>query len=297
MLSLPNLLLLFCQVDDFCQQFEATQKVRQIPADTKKAQRNRARSLSTSETMTILIAFHQSGFRTFKTFYTGYVCQHLKAEFPGLVSYNRFVEFIPAALVPLFAYLRSLFGRCSGISFLDATPLAVCNNHRIRQHKVFAGIAQRGKTSTGWFFGFKLHLVVSDTGNLLNMTLSPGNTDDRKPVPNLLRDLFGKVFADKGYLSRALAALLLTEGVELITKNRKNMKAKGLPLLDSLLLRKRAIIESVIDQLKNISQVEHTRHRAYTGFLWNLAASLIAYCHQPKKPSLNLKHGPEIIVA
>lgn len=297
MLSLPNLLWLFCHVDDFCQQFERAQKAWQLPADTNKQQRNRARSLSNSETMTILIAFHQSGFRNFKTFYTSYVCQHLKAEFPGLVSYNRFVEFMPAALVPLFAYLRSLFGRCSGISFVDATPLAVCDNHRISQHKVFADVAKRGKTSTGWFFGFKLHLVVSDTGELLNMTLSPGNTDDRKPVPNLLHDLFGKVFGDKGYLSQALADLLLADGVELITKNRKNMKPKMLPLLDSLLLRKRAIIESVIDQLKNISQVEHTRHRACTGFLWNLAASLIAYCHQPKKPSLNLKYGPAIVVA
>ena len=155
-----------------------------------------------------MIAFHQSGFRNFKTFYVGYVCQHLQAEFPRLVSYNRFIEFSAAALVPLFAYLRSLFGRCSGISFLDSTPLAVCDNHRIGQHKVFADCAKRGKTSTGWFFGFKLHLVVSDTGDLLNRTLSPGNVDDRKPVPNLLQKLFGKVFADKGYISQKLSNLL-----------------------------------------------------------------------------------------
>ena len=129
------------------------------------------------------------------------------------------------------------------------------------------------------------------------MTLSPGNTDDRKPVPNLLRDLFGKVFGDKGYLSQALADLLLADGVELITKNRKNMNAKVLPLIDSLLLRKRAVIESVIDQLNIISQVENTRHRASTGFLWNLAASLIAYCHQPKKPSLNLNETALALVA
>lgn len=295
MLSLPDLLSLFCKIDDFCTSFEPMQKAQQLPSG--KSQRNRTRSLCTSEVLTIMIAFHQSGFRNFKTFYIAYVCQHLRAEFPGLVSYNRFVEFMPSALVPLFAYLRSLFGRCSGISFVDATPLAVCDNHRISQHKVFKGVAKRGKTSTGWFFGFKLHLVVSDTGELLKMTLSPGNTDDRKPVPNLLHTLFGKVFADKGYLSQALADLLAGEGVELITKNRKNMKPKVLPLLDSLLLRKRAIIESVIDQLKNISQVEHTRHRAYTGFLWNLAASLIAYCHQPKKPSLNLNISPAIVVA
>ena len=299
MFSLPDLTCLFCHVDDFCQTFEQTferaQKAQQLPDG--KPHRNRARSLCTSEIITVLIAFHQSGFRTFKAFYLGYVCQHLRAAFPGLVSYHRFIEFIPAALVALFSYLHSLFGRCSGISFLDSTPLVVCDNHRISQHKVFKNIAQRGKTSTGWFFGFKLHLVVSDTGELLNMTLSPGNVDDRKPTPNLLRDLFGKVFADKGYVSQALADVLAANFVELITKVRKNMTPKPLPPLDKMLLRKRAIIETVIDQLKNISQVEHTRHRAATGFLWNLAAALIAYCHQPKKPSLNLNLGPAIVVA
>lgn len=309
MLSLPNLLPLFCHVDDFCQHFEPAHKAKQLPSD--KPKRNRARSLSTSEILTILIAFHQSGFRNFKTFYTGYVCQHLKAEFPDLVSYHRFVEFIPASLVALFAYLHSLFGKCSGISFIDSTPLGVCDNHRINQHKTFKGIAKRGKTSTGWFFGFKLHLVVSDTGALLNMTLTPisrrresGNVNDKTPAFSSLCDLFGKVFGDKGYISQPLKETLLDEGVELITKVRKNMKPQTLPFhasvkspLDSLLLRKRAIIESVIDQLKNISQVEHSRHRASTGFLWNVVASLIAYCHQPKKPSLNLNLGPAIVVA
>lgn len=150
-------------------------------------------------------------------------------------------------------------------------------------------MAQRGKTSTGWFFGFKLHLVVSDTGALLNFTLTAANTDDRKPVPDLLSDLFGKVFGDKGYLSKPLQGLLFERGVELITKLRKNMAPRSLPEADKLLLRKRAIIETIIDQLKNISQVEHSRHRGPCGFLWNLAAGLIAYCHQPTKPSLHLR--------
>jgi hypothetical protein len=226
--------------------------------------------------MTILIAFHQSGYRDFKTFYTKYVCGHWRGEFPGLVSYQRFVEFMPSRL-----------GSCSGVSFIDSTALKVCHNARIHQHKVFSGIAKRGKTSTGWFFGFKLHLVVSDTGALLAFTLTPGNTDDRKPVPDLLSPLFGKVFGDKGYISKPLHDLLRGKGVELITKLRKNMTPHPLPEVDKLLLRKRAIIETIIDQLKNISQIEHSRHRAPCGFLWNLAAGLIAYCHQSQKPSLH----------
>ncbi len=302
MFSLPNLLSLFCHVDDFCQPFERAQKARQLRV--AKPVRNRARSLCTSEVLTIMIAFHQSGFRNFKTFYMGYICPHLKAEFPGLVSYHRFIEFIPASLVSLFAYLHSLFGTCNGVSFIDSTPLSVCDNHRIKRHKVFKGLAKRGKTSMGWFFGFKLHLVVSvvsDTGELLSFTLTPGNVHGRQPVPALLQNQFGKVFGDIGYISKALTQSLLTHGVELITKLRKNMKPRELPPQGTVLLRKRAVIESVIesviDQLKNISQIEHTRHRASTGLLWNLAASLIAYCHQPKKPSLNLNLDPTVIVA
>ncbi len=118
--------------------------------------------------------------------------------------------------------------------------------------------------------------------------MTTGNIDDRKPAPDLLHDRLGKVYGDKGYISQPLFDTLFARGVELITKNRKNMKPRLLKLMDKLLLRKRAIIETIIDQLKNISQVEHTRHRAPVGFLWNLAAALIAYCHQPKKPNLNL---------
>jgi transposase len=278
------LLALFCSVDDFCQDFLPRLKDCLVP-DRKR--RNRARSLSESEIITLLIAFHLSQFRNFKAFYLGFVCPFWSKAFPRLVSYSRFIEYIPSSLVPIFAYLRSLFGRCTGITFADSTALAVCENPRIEQHRVFAGVATRGKTSTGWFFGFKLHLVINDCGELLNITITTANTDDRKPLPDLLKEMFGKVIADKGYLSKKLSALLSERGVELITKVRSNMKEQDLSSADKFLLRKRAIVESVIDQLKNISQVEHTRHRAGSGFMWNVIASLIAYCKQPKKPSLN----------
>jgi len=196
---------------------------------------------------------------------------------------------MPSALLPLCAYLRTCLGTSTGISFLDSTPLAVCDNHRIYHHKVFDGVAHRGKSSTGWFFGFKLHLLFNDRGELLNMALTPGNVDDRKPVPRLVKRLFGKIFADKGYLSQALFQQLLdTFGFQLITKLKSNMKNRLLPVVDKMLLRKRAIVETIIDQLKNISQIEHTRHRSVTNFLVNLLCGLIAYCHQPKKPSLQL---------
>ena len=291
-----SLLELFCDVDTFCQTFYPQWEAQLLPSSGGK--RHRARSLCPSEIMTILILFHQSHYRDFKAFYTTHVCQHLRAEFPGLVSYTRFVEFMPSVLVPLCAYLRHCMGPCTGISFMDSTPLAVCDNHRISQHKVFAGVAARGKTSTGWFYGFKLHLVCNDRGELLRVMLTPGNVDDRKPVPTLLENLFGKVFADRGYISQPLSQeLQQTLGIQLITKLKRNMKNRLLPLSDKLLLRKRGLIETLIDQLKNLSQIEHSRHRSRTNFLINLMCGLIAYCHQPKKPSLHLGELPALEAA
>jgi len=284
---MESLLEMFVHVDDFCQAF--LPKLEQSLLSSGAVKRHRERSLSISEVMTILIHFHQSHYRNFKTYYCEHVQSHLRSEFPDLVSYTRFMDFIPSALIPLCAYFRqSCLGNCNGVSFIDSTSLDVCLNQRIASHKVFAGLAGRGKTSTGWFFGFKLHLVINDRGELLNVQLTPGNVDDRKPVPKLVRKLFGKVFGDKGYISQPLYDLLLqTFGIQLITKRKSNSKnVLPMPLMDRILLRKRAIVESVIDQLKNISQIEHSRHRSVTSFLVNLLCGLIAYSRQPKKPSL-----------
>jgi hypothetical protein len=284
---MESLVEIFCHVDDFCQVFLPTMEKKLISSGLRT--RKRDRSLTMSEVMTILIVFHQSHYRNFKAYYLEYVLPHLRGEFPGLVSYTRFVDFIPSALIPLCAYFKATcLGDCTGISFIDSTSLDVCLNQRIASHKVFAGLAARGKTSTGWFFGFKLHLVINDRGELLNVTLTPANVDDRKPVPKLVRNLFGKVFGDKGYISQPLQELLRqTVGVFFITKLKSNSKNR-LPMtwVDRILLRKRAIIETVIDQLKNISQIEHSRHRSVSNFMVNLVCGLIAYAHQPKKPSL-----------
>jgi len=283
---MDSLLELFCDVDDFCKSF--LPKWQQLQLANGWLQRRRKRSLNISEIMTILIAFHQSHYRDFKAYYCEQVLSYWRTEFPGLVSYNRFVEFTASAMAPLAVYLRERgFGHCTGISFIDSTALAVCHPARIHQNKVFAGLAERGHTSTGWFFGFKLHLVVNDRGELLNALLTPGNIDDRQPVKKLVRQLFGKLFGDKGYLSKPLVdELLKTFNLHLITKLRRNMKNRLLPLSDALLLRKRSIIETVIDQLKNISQIEHSRHRSAFNFVVNVLCGLIAYCRRAKKPSL-----------
>ncbi|MDN5270347.1 IS982 family transposase [Chloroflexus sp. MS-CIW-1] len=292
---MDSLLELFCDVDDFCKVVLPIWQNRLLTSGAM--QRRRKSSLSISEIMTILIYFHQSHYRHFKASSTEHVLKHLRSEFPGLVSYTRFVEWIPAVLVPLCVYLRTAcLGRWTGISFIDSTALAVCKHPRIHSHKVFAGLAERGKTSTGWFFGFKLHLVCNDRGALLNLLLTPGHVDDRKPVPTLAHKLFGTLFGDKGYLSKALRdERLRTLGVELVTGIRSNMKNVPMPLMDKILLRKRAIVETIIDQLKNISQIEHSRHRSPINFLVNLLCGLIAYCRRPKKPSLGLGTLPALV--
>lgn len=281
-----DILTLFFDIDEFCQQFEPVWKQHLLSDGNKH--RDRERTLSLSEVMTIMVLFHTAGYRNLKQFYLEFVSVHLTKEFPALVSYPRFVQFESGALIPLAAYLQTRVGRCTGISFVDATKLVACENLRIPNHKQFADIAKRGKTSTGWFFGFKLHLTVNDCGELLSWFVTPGNCDDRKPVPRLAKWLWGKLFGDKGYISNPLKLLLSEQNLELITKPKKNQKNVA-PLLaeDKILLRKRAIIETVIDQLKNISQIEHTRHRSFWNFLVNLLAGLVAYSWREKKPALN----------
>jgi hypothetical protein len=238
--------------------------------------------------MTILIYFHQSQYRNFKAFYLLHLSRHCRGEFPPLLSYTRFVALIPTALMPMCIYLNTRRGEDTGLAFVDATSLVVCHNRRIHNHKVFKAVARRGKTSMGWFYGFKLHLVVNDRGELLAFRITPGNVDDREPVPELTQGLTGKLIGDRGYISHQLFHILWERGLHLVTKIRKNMHNKLMPLIDKLLLRKRAIIETINDQIKNIQQIEHTRHRSIVNAMVNVLAALVAYTHQPCKPSLNV---------
>jgi hypothetical protein len=289
MFSPDKLTEIFCSIDDFCKEFTPLWKSRAVG---KGKTRNKPAKLSLSEVMTLQVLFHLSGFRNFKTFYTGYVCRHLNSWFPELVSYNRMVELCGASVVPLAVYLKSrALGQCSGISFIDSTPVRVCHNKRIHSHKVFDGIAKRGQCSIGWFFGFKLHLVTNDVGEVVDFMVTPGNTDDRRPlkIKRFIEKLFGKLFGDKGYIGKQLFEHLFFNGVHLVTKLKKNMKSKAItPVMDAILLRKRAICETIIDQLKNIFQIEHSRHRSTKNFFTNLFAALIAYNFTDKKPSLKL---------
>ncbi|MDE6004591.1 MAG: IS982 family transposase [Oscillospiraceae bacterium] len=206
-----------------------------------------------------------------------------------LSGYRRFVEIMEYVLVPLIVYIvRARFVKCCRISFMDSTPIKVCDNHRIYGHRVFSKYAKMGKNSMGWFYGFKLHLIINDEGEILSFCFTSGNVDDRNEavMDSLIKEIFGKFFADRGYISQKLFEKLLEKDITLVTKAKKNMKNKLTNLYDRLMLRKRTVIESVNDFLKNICNIEHSRHRSMTNFLVNLVSALAAYSFLPKKPSI-----------
>ena len=290
MISTDKITEIFCSIDDFCNEFEPAFAQRALSNGRKR--RNRTFKMSGSEVLTITVLFHLSGKRTFKHFYLYYVQKHLQKEFPDTVSYNRFVELMQSNILPLTIYLKTrCMGECTGISFVDSTPIRACKNKRIRNNKVFKGIANMGKSTMGWFYGFKLHIAVNDKGELLDFAITQANVDDRTPLKsgNFLKKVFGSLYADKGYISKELAALLFDQGLHLVTGIRNNMKNILMTMRDKILLRKRSVIETINDQLKNICQAEHSRHRSFGNFLTNLMASLIAYSFQEKKPAIKFE--------
>ncbi|KER03794.1 Transposase DDE [Photorhabdus temperata subsp. temperata Meg1] len=163
--------------------------------------------------------------RDFKHFYLAHIWKYHHNDFPSLLSYTRFISVALSVLMPLCSYLTQLKGKPTGIAFIDPTSLRVCHNIRIPRHKVFEGIAQRGKTSMGWFYGFKLHLVINHQEEILALKVTAGNVDDREPVHELTKKLTGSLYGDKGYLSQELADDLAKTGITFITKKRRNMKA------------------------------------------------------------------------
>ena len=286
-----NLIEIFCILDEFCKYFEP--ELRRHTLETPgKRHRDRPCRMSDSEIMTILVIFHTRRFRDLKSFYLYYVCRHMREEFPHTVSYNRFVERQAQVGMHLLLFLETCaLGKCTGISIIDSTPLVACHIKRMRTHRTMRGLAALGKCTMGWFYGFKLHLVINDKGEIMQWRLTPGNVDDRSPLKDsdFTDKLFGKLFADRGYISQDLFERLFVDGIHLVTRLKRNMKNSLMSLHDKLLLRKRSVIETVNEELKNVCQIEHTRHRSVDNFVTNLLAGLIAYNLLPKKPSMNLE--------
>jgi hypothetical protein len=295
-LTIDKVTEIFCIADDFCKEFAKELEKQPKLAEDGKRHRNRPCAMSDSEIMTVLMLFHFGTFDNFKHFYLHYICVHLKKEFPEALSYNRFIQLEKRVFFPMMFFLNMVcFGKCTGITFVDSTKIAVCHNKRIFRNKVFQDWAMRGKSTMGWFYGFKLHLVVNDKGEILSFCLTPGNTDDRNPdvMKQLTKKLFGKLFGDKGYISQSLFDTLFDNGIHIVTGLKNNMKNRLMPVWDRILLRKRSVIETVNDLLKNTCNVEHSRHRSVNNFFMNLIAALGAYCFFDKKPAIKLNFVPQ----
>lgn len=257
-------------------------------SDGKTWERGPECGLAESEIMAVLVMYHGSHFRHLKSFYNGVALPMLKKYFPGLPCYERFVFLQARVLLPLTLFLTSKFGKKTGIYYIDSTPLPVCKNLRISRHKVFDGLADRGKTSTGWFFGFKLHLVFNHRHEIVAVKLTPGNVSDTAPVPGMVRELTGKLFGDKGYLGKKLAETLLRHGLALMTRVRKNMKSLPMTLTDKALLNARNMAETIIGHIKEFSALNLPRHRSPINAFIHVMAALTAYQLNPIKPKIRL---------
>lgn len=284
-MDMNQLVSIFCEIDDFCNELDQHCQHYML-SSPKKSKRGPACCLSISEIMTILVIFQMSRFRDFKNFYCGFLSFYHKGYFPNLPSYGRFVNLINRAIFPLTIFTQIKAGKQTGIYYIDSSCLPVCHIKRSRRHKTFDGIAEYGKTSVGWFFGLKLHIVTNDKGELLAFKITTGSKSDSKEAVPLLKSFKGLAFGDKGYIGKKIFEELLNGGLKLITRKRKNMKDKlDLSSYEKQLLNQRGIIETVIGHLKHCYQVWHTRHRSIMNAMTHLIAALAAYVIEPLKLS------------
>ena len=281
-----RLVEIFCNFDDFCKSVETEWQATLLhDGHGHRQQRHGPEGgLCDSEIMTLLVLYHASQFKNFKTFYNGVVLGLLRPFFPGAPCYERFLTLTKQVWVLLAFFLASRRGRHTGIYYIDSTPLPVCHNRRIAKHKVFEGLAARGKTSMGWFFGFKLHLVFNHLREIVAVKLTPGNVSDTAPVPKLTKDLIGKLFGDKGYIGKKLAELLLRRGLALMTRVRSNMKSLPVSFFDKALLNGRNIAETIIGHIKEFSSLRLPKHRSVFNAFTHITAAIIAYQINPLSP-------------
>ena len=284
-MDVRQLVPIFCEIDDFCKELDQYSEHYFLTGPVK-GKRGPEGGLAISEIMTILIMFQMSKFRDFKNFYNGLLCVYYKSYFPGAPSYERFVNLMKRAIFPLTIFTQFKGGKKTGIYYIDSSCLPVCHLKRSKRHKTFDAIADYGRTSVGWFFGLKLHIVTNNLGELLAFKITRGNRHDCKEAQSLLKNLQGLAFGDKGYLGKKLFEELFVNGLKLITRKRKNMKESIiLSQHEQQLMNQRGIIETIIGHLKHYYQVWHTRHRSIINAMTHLVAALAAYSIEPLKLS------------
>jgi hypothetical protein len=274
----------FCDFDDFNTSIRTEWGATLLPDDLRGKRRGPDGGLQDCEIMTILVMYHGSLFKNFKAFYNGIILGIFHSWFPGAPCYERFLTLTKRVWILLTFFLSSRWGRKTDIYYVDSTPLPVCHNKRIAKHKMYKGLAARGKTSVGWFFGFKLHLVFNDQREIMAIRITPGNINDTVPVAELTRGLLGKLFGDKGYIGKRLAKELQQRGLELITRGKKGMPAPIIAPDDAILLDARSIAETIIGHIKEFSSLRMPKHRSVPNAFTHLTAAILAYQLNPLAP-------------
>jgi hypothetical protein len=290
-----KLIELFFHLDEFCI------ALQQWKLQTNRLTRpTRQPDLSDSELMSICVFYHYSGYKCFQYYYQQMVVPILKSYFPKLICYEPFLCLLTGILPGLYLFLkyRTLLSQETNLYFIDSKKLVVCHNRRIRSHRVFQGQAKRGKSSTGWFYGFKLHLVINNLGQIMNFLLTAGNVADNNEevLKTLLVHLKGECYGDRGYLTK-LFEFFYEKGLMLVTKIRSNMKNTLVKMDQKIKLRKRAVIESVNDILTSVFDIEHSRHRKPVNAFAHLFSGLIAYCFYENKPAVYLPQDHNLVLA
>lgn len=284
-MDIHQLISIFVEMDEFCKELDCYSEHYFLSGPTKH-KRGPDCGVVISEIMTILVMFQKSRFRDFRNFYTGYLRFFYRQDFPKAPCYQRFISLIKRAIFPLTIFTQIKAGKQTGVAYIDSSCLPVCHLKRSKRHKIFDSIAEYGKTSVGWFFGLKLHLVINDQGALVAFKITKGSRSDSQEALPLLKGLKGLAFGDKGYIGQKIFEELLSSGLKLITRKRKNMKDKlDVSAHEKRLLNQRGLIETVIGHLKQCCQVWHTRHRSIVNAMTHLVAALAAYAIEPLKLS------------
>jgi len=281
-LTTTKLTEIFVETDDFLLELQQL-----IDQHGLAASRWHSR-LSRSEVMTILVAYHLSGRKCFKYFYCHDILERYLNWFPDAPNYHRFVALIPHVVIELYLLLKFRCQPALPENYIDSKPMKVCHIKREGQHKVLSDWARKGKGSLGWFYGFKLHAVIRSDAQLSNFMLTPGNVADNNHdvLLCLLKEVQGKVYGDKGYLSK-LKAELLEKGVDLVAKLRNNGKKDTVVIAkDAYYLRHRGLVETVFGQWVGLIDLEHTRHRSPVNFLCNTFSALLAYTFLDNYPCI-----------
>ena len=237
--------------------------------------------LSVSEIATLAIFRFYTGHRNWKDFYNHIKTYHQK-DFPNLPTYQNFIAAIDklacfsAILLQGFMHFFRTHTHGEATKFVDGSKLKVCEITRSLSHKVAKDYATKSKTHTGWFYGFRLHIIVNEWMEILGCKIASGSKDERKVLASMWDNIIGMIVADAGYIGKQWAEKAKEGGKVLFAAVRANMK-KLMTKAQHALLKERQKVEIVFSVLKLRFGIENTLPRSIQGYLAHYLWALTAY--------------------